>query len=63
VLLTQQQVEIAELAPSSVTEYVWRIGKFGMKPAGRGVNASVNFAANATLRSELEVRVRGCEGV
>jgi len=44
------QVEVSDLAPSSVTEYAWRV-KFAVKHAQK----SVKFSENATLKSEVEV--------
>jgi hypothetical protein len=48
------QVEVGELAPSSVTEYAWRL-KFTMAPPKDGVK----FSDNATVKNTLEVRVWG----
>lgn len=48
------QVAVDQLAPTSVTEYAWRV-KFGMKPP----KDAVKYSENATVKSEVEVRRLG----
>lgn len=59
-LLTCLQVGVAELAPTSVTEYAWRV-KLAMKPP----KDPVKFSENATVKSEVEVSAgphQQCQG-
>lgn len=44
------QVAVADLAPTSVTEYAWRV-KLAMKPP----KDPVKFSENATVKSDVEV--------
>jgi hypothetical protein len=48
------QVDVGQLAPTSVTEYAWRV-KFAMKPP----KEAVKYSENATVNSEVEVRPQG----
>lgn len=48
------QVSVDQLAPTSVTEYAWRV-KYAMKPP----KDAMKYSENATVKSEVEVRRQG----